>query len=147
MFDGIPENEQPKIDPLIIDKCLKKFESNSFSELQMTEIMKHTDLDKKIPEENKSVDAIIENLDKMNFFYKQKAPESLVRFAFNFTDFEKFKKPQNEAGNKTHTRHNLIHQTIYILAENDSANDWDDKIKNVFEKNIYKEFIDAIKDD
>ena len=150
LFDGIPKNDQPKMDPLIIDKCLKKFTNLSFRTDQMETIMKHTDLEKEIPLEDKSADAIIENLKKIDTLCtkpEQKAPESLVRFAFSFTDFEKFKKLQDESGDKRHTRHDLIYQTIYTLAEHDSANDWDQKIKNVFEKDIYKKLIDTIKDD
>ena len=145
LFNGIPENEQHKIDPLTIDKCLKKFMDFSFSNKAMETIMKHTDLEKEIPPENKSADAIVKSLNKIKC--KQKAPESFIRFAFNFTDFNKFKAAENEPGNERFGRHNLIYKTIYTLAKNDSANDWNEKIKNVSENDIYKKLIDTIKDD
>ena len=148
LFDGISENEQPKIDPLVIDKCLTKFMNFSFVTYHMKIIMQHTDLEKEILTGNKSADAIIKNLNRMgSLVNKQTAPESFIRFAFNFTDFEKFKKPQNEQESEKYTRHNLIYQTIYTLAEHDSANNWDEKIKNIFEKDIYKKLIDTIEGD
>lgn len=145
LFNGIPEDKQRKIDPLTIDKCLKKFMNFLFSNNAMEMIMKHTDLEKEILPENKSADAIVKKLDKIQ--WNQKAPESFIRFAFNFTDFNKFKAAENESGDERFDRHNLIYKTIYTLAKNDSANDWNEKIKNVFEKGIYKKLIDTIEGD
>ena len=146
--------KQNIIDPIIMEKCILKFSyksetktkiSSSFYANQIKEIMKYTDLEKEVAPENKTVDAIYNNL-KLILCNKE-VPDQFIKFTFKLTNFDGFKKPKEESEEQRNNRHNLIYRTIYILVKNNSANNWNNKLKNVFENNLYKEFIDAIKND
>ena len=148
LFDKIPNDGQYKVDPIIINRCIRKFdvatEPVKLESESILKIMEYTDCEKQIPSENKSANAIIDNFRLLA--KKFEVPDLFIKFTFKFMDFEKLKQPQQESIDEKNARYDLIYDIIYTLVDRVCADTWFDAFKRLLQDDIYSEFVDALND-